>query len=309
MSLSSRSARSRYGIGVGWSLTSAFLWATTYVSGRYLMAAGSIDPVTLSMLRFLIGCALLMAAGALLFRKKLFAVSAADLARLSILGAFGVAGMSLFFFIGQKTVSAISSSLIMQTSPVMICFLSIFIGERLSMKGVTGTLISLIGCLFVIGVFNSGSEGIFGGLAVGCLCIFLSAFCWAVYSVAGKPLVQKLGGFPATAWAMVFGAAEISVFWLFGPFEQSWPKSPIAWSVVAYIAVFPTAVAFLAWYEAMEWMPLALLNVMQYLTPVFTVVLAWLILGERMSMQAVIGAVLILAGVAMTTEKVKSENI
>lgn len=269
------------------------------------MAGGTVDPITLSMMRFLIGGALLMLAGAMLFRKRLL-VSVADLARLALLGAFGVAGMSLFFFFGQKTVSAITGALIMQTSPIMIYFFSIFIGERLTLKGVAGILISLLGCLFVIGVFNGGGYNGLSGQAYGVLAIFLSALCWAIYSVAGKKLVLKYGGFITTAWAMVFGAIEISLLWLFLPFERAWPVSTASWWIVAYIAVFPTAVAFLAWYESMERIPLSLLNVMKYLTPVFVIILAWSILGENMGAANLTGAALVLGGVALIA---KSEDV
>jgi len=255
------------------------------------------------MIRFVVGGALLMLTGAVLFRRRLFAVSAVDLLKLAVLGAFGVAGMSLFFFFGQRTVTAITSSLIMQTSPVMIYFASIFVGERIGVKGVAGILVSLVGWLLVIGVFDGGAGGGFGGQALGFLFIFLSAFCWAVYSVAGKPVVAKVGGFPAAAWAMVFGALEIAAVWMLGPFDRTWPATPTVWGAVAYIAVFPTAVAFLAWYEAMERIPLSLLNVMQYLTPVFTIILAWALLGERMSWSSMAGAALVLVGVALTTER------
>lgn len=295
--------RLRHNVGLGWSLTSAFLWATTYISGRYLMAAGSVDPVTLSMSRFVVGGALLMLTGVLLFRRRLFAVSTGDLAKLAVLGAFGVAGMSLFFFFGQRTVSAITSALIMQTSPVMIYFSSMLVGERLRVKGIAGICVSLAGCLLVIGVFGTGTGGGVDGQTTGCLFILLSAVCWTVYSVAGKPLVEKLGGFTTTTWAMLFGALEIAVIWALGPFDRAWPVSATAWGVIAYIAIFPTAVAFLAWYEAMARLPLPLLNIMQYLTPVFTIILAWAILGERLTGAMIGGAALVLCGVALTTER------
>jgi len=64
-----------------------------------------------------------------------------------------------------------------------------------------------------------------------------------------------------------------------------------------YVAVFPTAVAFFAWYEAMRRIELALLNVMQYLTPVFTIVLASMLLHERLAACQWLGVALVLGGV------------
>ncbi len=81
------------------------------------------------------------------------------------------------------------------------------------------------------------------------------------------------------------------------------PSTVSSWSVIVYLAIFPTALAFFAWFEAMDKIDLSLLNVMQYLTPVFTIILACLILGERISILNTVGIFFVLAGVALTTEK------
>jgi drug/metabolite transporter (DMT)-like permease len=72
--------------------------------------------------------------------------------------------------------------------------------------------------------------------------------------------------------------------------------------VILYLAVFPTAVAFFAWYEAMDKIELSLLNVMQYLTPVFTVALAWMLLGESFNLLNALGMIFVVGGVLLTSK-------
>lgn len=134
----------------------------------------------------------------------------------------------------------------------------------------------------------------------GNMLILASACCWAVYGVFSRRIVRRVGGLPATTWAMLFGAVQLCILWCLLPETPKYPSGAGVWTAVIYLAAFPTALAFLAWYAAMETISLSLLNVMQYLTPLGTLLLAWLFLDEGMTFAKLIGGGLILAGVAWT---------
>ncbi len=286
-------------VGVGWSLLSALLWSTTFVAGRFLLADGKVDPVTLSACRFVLGGGLLLGVGVLTWRRTFFAITGSDYARLALLGLLGIVGMSVLLFHGQQSTTATNSAIIMQLNPIVICLLGLFIGEWLSARRVLGIAVALAGCLLALGVLTSRGVSIDKAHLTGDLYVLASACCWALYTVLGKGVVTRLGGFRATTWAMVFGAVELLVLYAVLPVPHVWPVSGGAWLVIVYLAIFPTAIAFVAWYEAMRHIPLALLNVMQYLTPPTTLLLAWLLLGERLTPGVWIGFALILAGVAI----------
>jgi len=299
-----------YKKGVFWSFASAFLWSTTFISSRYLMKAGSIDSISLSLLRFLIGGLILLVFGAIYFREKTFSVSPIDLLRLAGLGLFGIVGMSVFLFAGQRTTTAINSSMIMQLNPIMIMVGGLFIGEKISARQVVGICMSLIGCFLVVNIISGKGFAYSAENMKGDFLVLLSAGCWAFYSVFGKNVVKRTGGYAATTWAMVFGALELLV--LVGVisffnlnYDYKLPVSAGQWSVIIYLGVFPTAVAFFAWYEAMDKIDLSLLSVMQYLTPVFTIFMAFLMLGEKISALNALGILLVLTGVVFTAGRRK----
>ncbi|OGV63842.1 MAG: hypothetical protein A3K19_25650 [Lentisphaerae bacterium RIFOXYB12_FULL_65_16] len=294
--------------GVFWSLASALLWSTTFVTARYLLSGNRVDPMTLSAIRFVLGGAVLAAGGALIYGPKVFRVSGKDLLQLAGLGLFGMVGMSALLFLGQRTTTAINASLIMQVCPVLILLAGLFIGERVVAVEVVGILVSLAGCLMVVEVISGGGISFQSGHAAGDAAVFLAACCWTVYSVWGKSVVLRVGGFAATLWCMVFGAIELILLWLVLPFERVWPTGGTTWLVVLYLAVLPTAVAFFAWYEAMNRIELSLLNVMQYITPVATIFLAWVLLRERLTGLQWLGIALVLAGVAVTGMKRRSDG-
>jgi drug/metabolite transporter (DMT)-like permease len=196
----------------------------------------------------------------------------------------------------------------MQLNPIVIFFLGILIGERSTFIQLFGILLSLAGCLFVVTVITlSGLAYDFNHLS-GDLIVLASACCWAIYTVLGKNTVKKLGGFAVTTWTMLFGALELLVILMIMPGDRTVPDTAFSWSVIAYLAIFPTAVAFFAWFEAMDKIDLSLLNVMQYLTPVFTIVLAWLILSEHISLLNAFGIILVIAGVVLISRQPSSSK-
>ena len=292
-----------YRIGVMWSFVSAFLWGTMFVAARCLLRDGRGDPVTLSMIRFLIGGGILMAFGLAFCRERLLAVTAKDLLECALLGLFGVAGMSVLLFFGQQFTTAINGAMIMQVSPILILFAGTLIGERLRPAQIAGVFVSLFGCLMVVGVITRTGIAYSSDHLQGDLMVFLSACCWTVYTVAGKKTVERLGGFAATTWALMLGGLELALLRAILPTPTVWPTGWGDWGTVIYLAIFPSGVAFFAWYEAMNRIELSLLNVMQYLTPVVTISLAWLLLGERLGWLNGIGVALVLVGVVLTHER------
>ena len=291
-------------MGILWSFLSAFLWSTTFVCARYLLAGQSIDPITLSTLRFVFGGVLLLAFGLLWRRQQIIAIRWMDFAHCLLMASFGIVGMGVFLFFGQQHTSAINSSIIMQVCPVFIALLGILIGERISLNGFGGILISLVGTAMLMNILTvNGLRMTFGLSNQGDMLVLISAACWAFYSVFSKPLVNNLGGYAATTWVMVAGALELLVLRLVWPAPIIWPDNTFEWTVVIYMSLFPTAIAYFAWYKAMQLIKLSLLNVMQYLTPVFTIILAWVLLSERITLWQTAGIVVVMFGIMLVSRQ------
>lgn len=289
-------------IGVFWSLTSALLWATVFVAARHLLSTGRIDPVSLSLVRFAIGAALLLAGGLVVHGRRLWHLSVRDAAALAGLGLCGMAGMSVLLFYGAQTTASTHSAIIMQLSPIFILLLGAALGEeRIRPGAAAGIALAFAGSLLVVGVVSERGLDPSSGSLRGNLLVLASALCWSLYAVLGRPLVRRRGGYVTTTWAMVAGAVFLLLAWWLLPGTRCWPREPDTWGLVLYLAVFPTAIAFFAWYEAMRHIPLSLLNVMQYITPACTLLLAWLLLGERLQGLAWGGVALIALGIALVS--------
>lgn len=146
-----------------------------------------------------------------------------------------------------------------------------------------------------------GLQTVFDQNSYGDLLVLASAACWALYSVFSKSLINRIGGYAAITWVMIAGALELFILRWFWPTPAIWPDNYRMWLAVIYLALFPTALGFLVWYEAMRLIKMSLLNVMQYLTPVCTVLLAWALLGERMTIWQLTGIGVVTLGIMLVS--------
>jgi len=296
-----------YAWGVFCSFFSAFSWGTSHISGRWLMSNQYIDIISLCSIRYTLGGLTLLLMGLIFHRKRILAVTFRDLLILSGLGFLGIVAHTTLLLAGQGSTSATNTSLILSLSPVMIMFIALFLGHKIGATKAAGMALSLLGCLMVIGVigengFNYNSVNLYGDTMT-----FASAICWSFYVVFSAKTVTRLGGFTATTWCMLAGAIQFLLLQFFWPSETHIPAfgESTQWLVILYVILFPTVAGFYFWYEAMSRIKLSLLNIMQYLTPIVTIVLSYFILDERMTFLNIIGAVLTLFGVMVAAKVIK----
>ncbi len=297
---------SNYRKGLFWSFTSAFLWATVYVSSRYLMGGGEakVDPVTLSLLRFTMGGTILFVICFCRYRKELFALRKRDYLAVALLSQLSVVGMSVFLFWGQRYTTAINSSMIMSSSPVLIMLLGLFFDEKINIFQVIGMIVSTLGCMMVIEVISTGGWQYSMGSFKGDSLVLISAGCWAGGAILAKKIMRSLHDLAVTAWSMIFASASLLIIDLIVGIAGGGvilPGNASTWYLVIYLGIFPTAIGFYAWNAALNRVNLSTVSVMQYLTPIMTIAMAWIILGENLNLFKIVGALMVIGGVIFSS--------
>lgn len=187
----------------------------------------------------------------------------------------------------------------MQLNPAFIILLTFLIGEKLIWRNFTAVLICLLGTTLVVGIVTSEGWNVRLPTIRGDLLVLTSALSWTFYTLLSKSIVHRLGGFTATTWVMLLGALELIILRLILPVELIIPVDLKSWSIMFFVALFPTAIAFYAWYAAMPLIDLAILSAMQYLTPIFTIALAFFILKENLTYMQLLGIVTVLGGLML----------
>jgi drug/metabolite transporter (DMT)-like permease len=115
----------------------------------------------------------------------------------------------------------------------------------------------------------------------------------------GKSLVRERGGLVVTSLNMIVGSVPLFLL-LIGLGKLTFP-SLRAFSVISYLAVFPTAIGFVFWYKALEHLDASRLGPLQYLVPIGTAAVAFFFLDERITRVSILGMVLVFLGIYLST--------
>jgi drug/metabolite transporter (DMT)-like permease len=198
--------------------------------------------------------------------------------------------------------TASNASLYVTTGPITILLLSaVFLGERITMRKATGVLLAVIGVLVVMGWQTLSSFEL--GNIKGDLLVLSSIVLWGLFTVFGKRMTDELGALRVTAWVTILGAITmVPVGWLEGratDFSLA-DTTGEAWAAIAFLGVGCSFLATLLYFVALGMTESQKVGVYLYAIPPMTAVVAAFYLGEVITVNLVIGAVLVIGGVALT---------
>ncbi len=127
----------------------------------------------------------------------------------------------------------------------------------------------------------------------------LSALLVAAGYVAGARLAQTgYGSLATTLWGVALAATVSAALMAATVARGGWPSAGwLSWSAVIYLASVTTILGYIGWYWALARGGIARIGTIQFFQPVSGLILAALLLGERMTLSLLAASVVILAGV------------
>ena len=165
---------------------------------------------------------------------------------------------------------------------------------RLGWPLVGGTLLALLGMALM--VFDGKKVQL---SAAGDLLAIGAALCWAVYSLFMGQLTREYGTITATRKVFFYGLVTILPF--LGGCRDSFSADILSqaavWSNLVFLGLIASLVCFLAWNLVIDKLGNVTSTNYVYLNPIFTLLSAMALLGERMTLLAAVGSVFILVGV------------
>jgi drug/metabolite transporter (DMT)-like permease len=201
---------------------------------------------------------------------------------------------SIAYFRALELIPASVTSLVLYTYPVLVALLAGAAGlERLTLRGLLAALAAFAGCALTAGGSAAGERLSAAGIAWALLAAVIYA-CFIVLSSrfgAGVPARTLAAHLSQVAAVVCTGAALASG-------GLALPADPRAWLSVAGIGVVSTVVAMTTFLAGMALVGPTRASVLSSLEVIVTLALAHLLLGERLSPQQWLGALLILGAVA-----------
>lgn len=218
-----------------------------------------------------------------------------------LIGAvFAVEFLCLFMALDLTTVSR--AAIIFYSMPVWLGLAAHFglPGERLTKVRALGLLLAFCGTAWAI--LDRGSSGGQGSLA-GDLYALVGAFGWAGTAfIARRPRMAAVGPEMQLLWMVAVSAPMLLIVApAFGPFLRA--VEPMHWVWLVFQAGVVVAGGFISWLWLLSRYPAATVASFSFLTPIFSLTLGWLLMGEHLGWSILVAGGLVAAGIILINRR------
>ena len=239
------------------------------------IAITDFSPIFLTSARAVIA-ALLGAAMLLALRQP--KPSRADLLSLAVVALGVVVGFPLLTALALQYITAAHSIVFVGLLPLATAIFGVLRGGERPKP--LFWLFSCLGSAMVVGfALNSGADV----SLVGDLLMVAAIVACGLGYAEGASLSRRLGGWQVISWALVIALPPMALIALFS-LPETWAGiAGSAWASLAYVSIFSMLVGFIFWYRGLAIGGIAAVGQLQLLQPFFGLLLAALLLHEKVS--------------------------
>lgn len=280
-------------------LVAVVFWAGAFIAGK--IGVEDFSPYGLTFFRFFFAT---IGIFALLFHREgaNWRLERSVWPLTIVLGIIGMFGYHVLFFTALQYTTAVNSSMIGATNPLITTILAaLFLGEFLNWKRIGAILLALSGVVLTVTNgdldvllhfrFNSGD-----------LIMLAAVLCWAVYSVISKRVMGRTTPLKLTAHVFLVCVVMMIPFMIW---EKIWLQLPEVsfqgWASVIYMAIFPSVLGYLIQMTSIQQIGASRTAIFINLVPVVSMVLSYFILHETIGWFKVLTAAMIISGVYLSS--------
>ncbi len=282
--------------GISATLGRAAFTGRIALGGEPSRSLGYIDPLIISQSRVTISLAVLLPL--LVARRGAAAlrVPGRDLARLLLLGVFGVAASNFFYYLAIQRTNVATAIILQYSAPVWVLLYTVARGAQRPTWRRSGAVgLAVVGCALAVGLVGSGG---FRMDPLGVTAALLAAFSFALYNIGGHSLLARYDRWKVLLWVLV-GAA---VFWII--VNPPWRivaahYGRAQWGFMAVFSLLSVLLPFSCYFAGLQHLEPTRAIVASCLEPVFSIVIAALALGELLRPMQTAGIVLVLVAIVL----------
>ncbi|MEV6026519.1 DMT family transporter [Streptomyces sp. NPDC052036] len=278
----------------GAATVTVLLWASAFVSIR--SAGAAYAPGALALGRLLAGALTL---GVLCLIRREGPPPRAAWRGIALSGLLWFGFYMVVLNWGEQQVDAGTAALVVNVGPLLIALLGArLLGDPMPPRLLAGMAVSFAGAV-TVGLSMSGDGG---SSVLGVVLCLLAAVAYAGGVVAQKPALGSASALQVTTFGCLVGAIGCLPF--AGQLVHDAADAPLSATLnMAYLGVFPTALAFTTWAYALARTTASRMGATTYAVPALVVLMSWLFLGEVPGVLTLGGGVLCLAGVAVSRSR------
>jgi drug/metabolite transporter (DMT)-like permease len=288
--------------GVAFAICGVLAFSFRPILIKLSYAAHPVTPNTLLFLRMALSLPFFLVI-AWWLRHQAPALTRRDWAAVAGLGFLGYYAASFLDFIGLQYVGAGVGRLILFLYPTMVLTLSFFfLHKHPTRREVIALAMSYAGIALVVSD-QVGTSGEGKLVLLGVLLVFASAFCYAIYLVAGSQVVKRIGSMRFTAYSMAVATLPALVqFFALEPMSALELPANV-WTYAIILATVSTVLPLFLQAEALRRIGATEFALVGAVSPVSVAVMSALGLGEPFGLPQVAGAVLVIGGVLLVSLK------
>ena len=228
-----------------------------------------------------------------------------SIAKILCLGFFGYYLASYLDLAGLTLISAQLERLTLFTYPTMIAILAwMFLGEKITRMVILSLVLCYLGLWVMYGqekALLNASDG--NDATRGVLLVLGSAMSYSIYVIFAKPLIMKYGSRFFTSIAMLGSSVFVCIHFAVQHPLSLGHISWIIWLYALLLAFVCTVIPSFMINEAISRIGASRTSILGAAGPVFTIILAVLIINEPFTLQRALGVALVLIGVACVSLK------
>ena len=278
------------------------VWGTTFVWTKLLIING-LSPAQIFTLRFIIAYVLLTGFSLWRGRHKWLSDNWRD--ELTMM-ALGLTGGSMYFLTENESLrftTATNTSLIVCSCPLfaMLIIALFYKSERFSRLQALGSLLALIGMAAVV----LNGHFVLHLSPLGDTLAFSACICWALYTLLMKPVMGRYPAMFITRKVFFYGILTILPYYIFVPDMPSMDvlmRPEVALNLL-FLGSVASMLCYLTWSWCMKGLGAVICTNWVYVNPITTIIAAWLILDEQITVYFLIGSILIIMGMYLSSKK------
>ncbi len=254
-----------------------------------------IDPLMLAQARTSISLLVLFPL-LLLARGRKLALPRRDVFQTIVLGIFGVAASNYLYYLAIQKTNVAVAIIIQYTAPAwVLLYLSSRGRQRATLPKIAAVVLAVVGCGFVIGLIGGGR---FQMNAIGLIAAVLASFSFAFYNVGGHDILAHYD-----RWiVLLYTLASAAAFWIV--INPPWKIAAAhysggQWLFLSVFAMASVLVPFSLYFGGLQHLEPTSAIVTSCLEPVFSIILAAILLGETVRPLQIVGIVIVLSATVL----------
>lgn len=262
------------------------------------IALREVSPVIFTLLRFLFALVVLMP---LFLREPKYSVE--NKKRVIAISLFATINVTFFIF-GLRLTTAVISQMLYAAVPLIAGVFSYLINkEEVGVKKALGILIGFVGTLLVIVGPKIGVASVWNGDIVGNILIFIGVVSFSLYSVLSKKYEKEFSPLSLSKYFILTTILVQTVLIAFtSAYNELYLVSDLSlytWFSILYTGVIGTALWYILYQRVINQTTPVIASMILYLQPLSAILVASILLGEKVTYIFIAGGVLIFSGIAL----------